>query len=270
VPENNLILGLAAGYHYGDVRPFLTSLERAGYRGELVLFVSETTRDLDRIGEHNVTVIPLERPAELEHLPYNALRYFLYLDFLKSSDRRFEHVLITDVRDVIFQLDPFDYQWTGGINCTLEDKRMTVGECPHNSHWVRGHLGEKAVTTIEDNYISCSGTTVAGHSSMLEYLQIMTEKLAPYSPGERMAGYDQGLHNHLAHTGQLPGLTFHDNSGPIITLGYTKGEPETDEEGFVLNTAGARAHMVHQYDRKPKLFKKIRSRYADYKTHVGA
>ena len=89
----------------------------------------------------------------------------------------------------------------------------------------------------------------------------MTVGLAPCTPGERMAGFDQGVHNHLAHTGQLPGLTFHDNSGPILTLGYTEGDPATDEDGFVLNTAGGRSHIVHQYDRKPELFKKIRRTY---------
>jgi len=263
VPENQLILGLAAGYHYGDVRPFLVSLERAGYRGECVLFVSETTRNLDRIGEHNVTLIHLEWPAGLKHLPYNALRYFLYLNFLKASDRHFERILITDVRDVVFQLNPFDYSWPEGINCTLEDKRMTIGECPHNSHWIRRHLGKKAWTTIKDSHISCSGTTMADHDSMLKYLETLTAKLTPYTPGERMAGYDQGVHNHLVHTGQFNELTFQDNFGPILTLGYTRGDPETDGKGFVLNEAGSRAHIVHQYDRKPELHKTIHRQYTD-------
>ena len=164
MPESQLVLGLAAGYHYGDVRPFLVSLERADYRGKLVLFVSKTTRDLDRIGEHNVTIIPLERAAGLEDIPYNALRYFLYLNYLKISGRRFERVLLSDVRDVIFQLNPFDYTWPDGINCTLEDRRVTIGKCPYNSHWIREHLGQKALAEIENKPISCSGTTVADRS----------------------------------------------------------------------------------------------------------
>ena len=188
MPESQLVLGLAAGYHYGDVRPFLISLERAGYRGKLVLFVSETTRDLDRINQHNVTVIPLDRAVGLEDIPYNALRYFLYLDYLKSSDHCFERILITDVRDVIFQLSPFDYPWPDGINCTLEDEHMTIGKCPHNSHWIRSHLGETALAEIKDNPISCSGTTIADHDSMLIYLKTLTAGLIPCTPGESMAG----------------------------------------------------------------------------------
>jgi hypothetical protein len=258
---NQLILGLAAGYHYGDIRPFLVSLERAEYQGELILFVSKTTRNLDLIGKHNVTIIQLERAAGLEEIPYNALRYFLYLDYLKSARRDFKRILISDVRDVIFQLNPFDFSWPKGINCALEDKRMTIGKCPYNSHWVRTYLGKKALAEIAENQISCSGTTIADHASMLIYLETLTARLTPYTPEKHMAGYDQGLHNYLVHTSQFPNLTFHDNSGPILTLGHTKENPKIDADGFILNTAGSRAHMVHQYDRKPDLHTNIREKY---------
>lgn len=260
--KSNCILGLAAGYHYGDVRPFLLSLEQSGYEGECVLFVSETTRDLDRMGQHNVRIIPLERPAGLEHLPYNALRYFLYLEYLKAEGRHFGRVLISDVRDVIFQCDPFDYSWAKGINCTLEDRRMTLGQCPHNGHWIRGHQGNEILAQIADEPISCSGTTVADHDGMVRYLETLTAALVPFTDSERMAGYDQGVHNVLIHTGRLAGVELHDNSGPVLTLGYTKGEPSLDDDGFVLNEQGERAVIVHQYDRKQQLFKAVRARFA--------
>jgi len=262
VSQNYLILGLAAGYHYGDVRPFLSSLEQSGYQGECVLFVSDTTRDLERMREHAVTVIPLERPESLAHLPYNALRYFLYLDYVNGSDKKYDRILVSDVRDVIFQRNPFDFPWSDGINCTLEDKRMTLGMCPHNAHWIRGHQGEGALDSVREKPISCSGTSVADHEGMIRYLETLTAGLVPFSDSERMAGYDQGLHNVLVHTGKLPSMTLHDNFGPILTLGYTRGEPPVDNEGFVLNESGERAHIVHQYDRKLELFKAIRRRFA--------
>ncbi len=260
--KSNCILGLAAGYHYGDVRPFLLSLEQSDYEGECVLFVSDTTRDLDRMAQHNVSIIPLERPAELAHISYNAFRYFLYLDYLKEQGREFGNVLISDVRDVVFQSEPFSFAWSSGINCTLEDKRMTLGQCPFNGHWIRGHQGKDALAAVADKPISCSGTTVADHVSMVHYLEMLTAHLVPFVEGEQMGGYDQGVHNVLIHTGQMGAVTLHDNSGPIMTLGYVKGEPACDEDGYVLNDKGERAVIVHQYDRKPELFKAIRQRYA--------
>jgi len=262
VERTNLILGLAAGYHYGDVRPFLASLAETGFEGECVLFVSNTTRNLDRIADHDVTIIPLERRPGLENVPFNALRYFLYLEFLSGVGHEYGKILISDVRDVIFQRDPFSYSWKEGINCTLEDRRMTIGECPHNSHWIREHLGEDALFTVSGAPISCSGTTVADHESMVRYLEIMTANLLPFKGGECIAGYDQGVHNVLVHTGALGDAALHDNAGPILTLGYTKGEPPYDKAGYILGEGGERAHIVHQYDRKPGLHKAVRDRYA--------
>lgn len=255
------ILGLAAGYHFGDVRPFLVSLARTGYSGRCVLFVSETTRDTDRMAELGAETIPFARSADLSHVPYNAYRYFLYREYLKKARTSLGAILLTDVRDVVFQRDPFDYPWSAGLNCTLEDRRMTLGACPHNAHWIRGHLGDEALALVSDKPISCSGTTVGGHDGMLGYLDALIARLLPFEGGERMAGYDQGVHNVLVHTGGID-ATLHDNAGPIMTLGYTRGEPDTDREGWVLNETGERAHIVHQYDRKPNLFKTIRQRDA--------
>jgi hypothetical protein len=97
---------------------------------------------------------------------------------------------------------------------------------------------------------------------MLGYLAAMTLRLLPFTPGERMAGYDQGVHNVLVHTGALENLTLHDNNGPVLTLAATEGEPEVDAQGLVRNARGRIPAMVHQYDRKPALFAHIRERHA--------
>jgi hypothetical protein len=261
VGSNDLILGLAAGYHYGDVLPFLRSLEMSGFEGRCVLFVSDTTRDLDRIGKLGAELIPLTRPDRLAHLPYNALRYFLYLDFLREADASVGRVLLSDVRDVVFQRDPFAFPWPAGLNCALEDQRMTLGACPHNSHWIRTHLGGDALDAVREAPISCSGTTVGDREAVVRYLEILTARLLPFNGGKRMAGYDQGVHNVLIRTGALGAPALHGNDGPILTLGYTRGEPATDDDGRVLNQSGEPAFIVHQYDRKPGLFRLIREQY---------
>lgn len=259
----NLILGLAAGYHYGDVRPFLASLDREAYAGDLVLFVSETTRDIERIRAHGTELAPMTRRPGLEDVPCNGLRYFLYLDWLADCGREYDRILICDVRDVVFQADPFAFAWPDGVSCALEDPSATVGSCPFNARWVREHLGLDALSAIADRPVSCSGTTIADQGAMLDYLGRMTGLLVPPTKGECMAGYDQGIHNHLIHTGRIPRLTLFDNhDGPILTLAQTRGEPAVSENGRILNAAGRVPPIVHQYDRKPSLFKLIREQYA--------
>lgn len=258
MPADTLILGLAAGYHYGDVRPFLVSLKRAGYTGGTVLFVSDTTRDTDRMRAHGATVIPFKRPGCLADVPYNGLRYFLYRDYLRATARSCSRILLSDVRDVVFQRDPFDFPWPDGLNAVLEDRRATVGSCPFNSRWVREHLGADALAAMADKPVSCSGTTVGDRAAVLHYLDAMTRLLHPPATGKGMAGYDQGVHNHLLHSGQVT-ASLHDNAGPILTLAQTQGEPAVDGQGRILNEAGVPALAVHQYDRKPALFKRVRA-----------
>lgn len=269
----DLIMGLAAGYHAGDVRPFLASLRCTGFTGRCVLFTSPTTRDTDRMADMGADILPFERPPALAHLPYNALRYFLYLDLLRQAQRPYDRVLITDVRDVIFQRDPFSFPWADGLNVTLEDARMTIGTCPYMTRWVTGHMGEAAWRALADKRISCSGTTVGDHAAMQDYLERLTGLLLPFSPAPPppdalpgaptgMAGYDQGVHNHLLHGGHLPKATVHDNAGPILTLGYKATPPVIDARGHILNDADLPAVMVHQYDRMPELFRTVRARYA--------
>lgn len=258
--ENDLVLGLAAGYHCGDVRPFLVSLAQSGFQGRCVLFVSNTTRDLKCMEELGAEVIPFDRPDRADHVPYNAWRYFLYRDYLAAHPECNGRILLSDVRDVIFQSDPFSHAWGAGLNVTLEDRRMTIGACPYATRWISGHLGESAWKTLRERNISCSGTTLADRKTMLEYLDVLTELLLPFTPGKGMNGYDQGVHNHIVHN-RLLQCSLHDNSGPILTLAYKKGEPETDADGDVLNDSGSKATIVHQYDRKPDLFRQIRTRY---------
>lgn len=271
--ENSLILGLAAGYHYGDVRPFIASLKETGFRGTCVLFVSPTTRDVKRIVSHGVDVVSFERSGDVAHLPYNGLRYLLYEKYLRSASRQYDKVLITDVRDVIFQKDPFAFPWAEGVNVTLEDASMRIGTCPYMTRWTSNHLGHAAWTSIAQERISCSGTTVADYESMLAYLEAMRPLLMSFTPAKQMAGYDQGVHNHLLYSGAFNSVSIHDNSGPILTLGYTQGEPECvgNTSGtqtnlpVVLNDAQDPAYIVHQYDRKPELFKSVRKKYAPAK-----
>ena len=259
--RNCLVLGLAAGYHEGDVRPFLASLGAGGFAGRCVLFVSRTTRGTSRMEEWGAEVRPFTRQGNAAHLPYNAYRYFLYLDFLRREGP-FERILLTDVRDVLFQGDPFAYPWAETVNATLEDRRMTIGACPYVTRWITGHLGDAAWKAIRDRPISCSGTTVAGHAAMVDYLERLTSLMLPFEPGRSMmAGYDQGIHNHLLHTGKLFDARFSDNGGPILTLAYAKDDPIVDAGGVILNDRGERPVIVHQYDRKPALHKLVRARY---------
>lgn len=260
--SDTLILGLAAGYHFGDVHPFLKSLQRSGFQGALVLFTSNTTRDSEHLAAHGATVVLGERSPELAQLPANAWRFFLYRDYLQQQTTAFRRILLTDVRDVIFQADPFSVPWPEGVCLFQEDSRVSLGRCEHTAHWVQGHLGSDILQELAPWPLLCSGTTIADQAGMLRYLELMTAWLLPFTPGWRMAGYDQGVHNLLARRGALAPLHIFDNNGPVLTLGHKREPPEMDTAGLVLQDSGQPAVLVHQYDRHPALFARLRELYA--------
>ena len=135
-------------------------------------------------------------------------------------------MLFTDVRDVVFQADPFAHPWPGGVSAVLEADGVTVGGCPWTSRWLRRHLGQDALARVADRPLSCSGTVLAPFVAMVDYLERMTALLVPFTPGPDMAGYDQGAHNLLVHGaapgGPLPEVHFTDNAGPVLTLGHRR------------------------------------------------
>lgn len=259
--RRDIILGLAAGYHSGDLRPFAASLHRSGFAGRCVLFVSASTTGAGSLAAFGIEAVAFERPPDQAHVPYNAWRYFLYRDVLRATPDC-GLVLLTDVRDVVFQADPFSFDWPEGFCAMLEDPSATVGSCAHTSRWVRGHLGEAALADLAGFPLSCSGVSLAPARLMRAYLERLCARLLPFTPGPRMAGYDQGVHNLVLRRDPPGPVHFLGNDGPVLTLGSKPDDPAVDADGLVRNDAGQPAVLVHQYDRKPALFAHIRRHYA--------
>lgn len=258
----DVILGLAAGLSFADLRPFLASLAQTGSNARLVLFTTATTSGIERIRAAGAETVAFALPRERAGLPLQAWRYFLYRDWLAARAGRLCRVLLTDTRDVFFQRDPFAFAWPGGLNLVLEHPEPPLGGNEHTARWVRGHFGEAALAEIAERTVSCSGTVLADAGAAMGYLEAMCDALVPFAGGARMAGYDQGVHNRLLYTGRLGRAALHDLCGPVLTLATHPGEPLPGPDGLIRNESGNIPCIVHQYDRKPNLHAFVRERFA--------
>jgi hypothetical protein len=265
-PDKTLVMGLAANYLPSTIAIFLASLDAAGFRGTLVLFVTgEMARHRLPHTKYRLQLAKAAIPARLRGMSWNAVRYYFYLDYLKSPGRAFEDIFLTDTRDVFFQRDPFASPTGGELLVTFEDASKVIGSCSINSMWILNRFGRKVYERLKTQRISCSGTTRGTRTGMLAYLCSMCAQLYPYLPAPYMEGYDQGVHNRIVHEHQVKGIVCVDNAGPILTLHYTDDRAiRIDDDGQVLNTAGAVAHVVHQFDRKPRLVALARERFGDF------
>lgn len=263
----NLVIGLAAQYSYKDLAPFVESLRRTGYEGDVVWFVSEidnnALQQLERQGvmcipyrqEHPFfaadTGLPIHIPTELAQKPLspNSLRYVFYRAFLKLHPNRYRWVLHSDTRDVIFQRDPFAYYDKPGLYCFMEDLACRIKDNKHNSYWIRFGFGEEMAAKMAHEPIVCSGVTLGSVQEFEAYLDKMVQYVVKLP---NTGGLDQGIHNYLLFTSQIKGArVVEDDEGMVTTLTTFKpfSKIRFNDKGQLLNNHGEVLGIVHQYDR---------------------
>ena len=264
----NLVLGAIKGLEFDDLKPFLHSLFQTGFDGKVVFYVGQasqpTCKALDDMG---VEILTVDEYNTFTATPINALRYFIYEQYLQGLEALPERILLADVRDVVFQRNPFEIDLGGGLCCFLESDEMTLATCLANSGWIACAYGKEVLGRIGGQKISCSGTTIGTGPAIRAYLAAMTAGLRAID--ERtpnimhvISGIDQCVHNYLLYSDALPGTRLYSNEfGPILTLNYVAPESiRLDENHLVVNQAGEPYHVVHQYDRHKELAARVLER----------
>jgi hypothetical protein len=211
-------------------------------------------------------------------------RFHLMKLWLQFYGYQYEYVFMSDIRDVVFQKDPFD--WThlaingitreGGSKIEnalypiLENGWFSISSHGINAAWIRDAFGQDVLDEIGGEKISCSGTTFASVEKAHEYLEKMIlflhqlyNKHGPDYFNEYI--FDQGVHNYILYKATWEDkekIIFLQNAkSPVITLAAF-GEYKTDDAGqTVLNDDMSVVNVVHQYDRMSRLLHSWSNRY---------
>lgn len=292
VHEQNLILGMAEDLEWEVLRPFVESLRRTSFAGEVRLFTAGSSeRTLRLLHDHGLVVdrfarlrvgrgvrvfqplrsagvaraySPLLRATSLRASALLAAplsvpsvsRYLRYYRLLSGVPRsRYRNVMLTDLSDVYFQSDPFAFEIGTGVNCFLEDTRETLSSEPANRFWLVAAYGEQVLADLGSRTISCSGVTIGSYEAILAYLRIMVNSLVHLR--YQWAGIDQAVHNYLIYEGLVPGVKLVANGeGPVLTLGIVPSA----EVAAALPDGYDKVPILHQYDRHPQLQEILLSR----------
>jgi hypothetical protein len=183
-----------------------------------------------------------------------SLRYLHYLEFLEGAASA-DLIMISDVRDVVFQSDPFERASASELRVFLEPEHVRLGENAFNSRWLRNLYGAQVISEIGDGVVSCSGTTIGTRSGMMRYLTKMVAEIR----SKRMAlgSHDQGIHNYLVRQGALdPVEIVKNDAGEVFTMGEVKSFA-LNERDHVINAAREAPAVLHQYDRHVDLARRI-------------
>lgn len=200
-----------------------------------------------RLGpEHAAPELRLQLEFHLEGLV--ALRWLHFYDVVLELDG-IDALLLTDVRDVVFQADPFAAP-VSGLELFAEERPATIGSESYNRRWMCQQYGVQALAKYADCQVSCCGTVIGDRESILHYLSEMRVEIR--SKRMPLSG-DQGVHNYLIWSGRLKEHTLVENGwGRVATVGGMKAVLR-DDDGLVTNRDGTRPAVVHQYDRHPDL-----------------
>ena len=271
-PED-LILGTVEHYDFYEFRQFLISLRQTSFRGHICLFVGPgiSCGTVRKIRQYDVEVVPYsggfpfvadphaDAPKSLpEPIHIYNYRHFLYYDYLLKHGRKFHNVLLTDVRDVVFQQDPFEFPMSDRIHVAMENPDIPVGACPWTSQWLLAGYAPEVLERLKDKEMSCAGTTLGPVSHMMRYLKLMLAEIAGMK--DPFACADQAAHNLLLHHGKLDPIKKLANfEGPILTVG---SEPryKLNEDNELVNRDGSKIAIIHQYDRHPELLRLFEKR----------
>ena len=243
--SKNLVLGAAFGYGVEKVKPFVLSLRRH-YDGIIVFVVEHVTDELAEFyQEHDIYTCVPEGPVNRGYANVDRFRY--YLDCLENFDD-IDNVMLTDIRDVVFQSNPFDHYPKHDIELFAEPE--VFGKCNHNGPWYTGLYGAQQLDKIKDEYVLCAGTTLGKFDTMVQYITVLIEEIAKLEQAGLAHGTcDQAVHNHIVYTGRFSDYRInHNGQGLVSTMHHSK-TLTFDRQGRLLNNDGTPTPVVHQYDR---------------------
>jgi hypothetical protein len=262
----NIVIGAALSYSEDKMRNFILSFRQYNKEDKLVLLVNdESAENLKAMAEkHSIDFIRynLSKKAQL-----NNSRFMFFHKYLK--EHRFNNVLISDTRDVVFQGNPFDKLPERYLYCFCEDSGSTIGTEEFNSYWIRNLYGPERLEEIAPQPIVCAGTILGSYGPMMMFLEVILDEF--YSLDESVFlkhPIDQGIVNNLCHTpfASLIPITLKNNGDIVATVGLTAkenvGKDKMLIQDNVMKLNDLTSTIVHQYNRDDGLQRFFDSLYA--------
>lgn len=294
----DLIIGGASGYEWKDVRNWINSIRRTGFKGDVALVGTNFSKELqDKLTSEGVLFKAygvrqengdvVSPTTDAPHVQ----RFFFIWEFLESTHEFYRYVVTTDTRDVIFQRDPTGWLEEHLYMNTLvasSEGMMYVNE-PWGYDNLKDTFGPFFQNKMQHNTIYNVGV-LAGTARNVNSLLLLIYQM---SLGRPVKVVDQAVYNMiLTDSAYIDNTAFTTNKDAwAIQLGTTldavkAGAGDLGQRhvsvaspseygyedvspvilygtGIVNNREGATFNIVHQYDRIPELKKIIDLKYGD-------
>jgi hypothetical protein len=287
--KKDLLIGAADLYDWSKIKVWATSIRESGFDGDIILLTYRVGDDVvENAKKLNVDVYQIEHDSfgnKIVHVDRgrdtqcHQLRFFHAWQFLATDEnwKNYRNVLMTDVRDVYFQKNPFTFldSWSKDLFFPFLKKIVASSEALSYKHevWGADNMLQGFGPLVHEQskeWIIYNVGVVAGNAEAMMglFLILYSMTVGRYIPS------DQSAYNILVNQSPLKFNCFgHDNDWACqcgTTLDPNKshydkflkeGKPKI-VNGKVMNVFNEEFYIVHQWDRVPELQQLIEKKYA--------
>lgn len=245
-PGDDAVLGYAVGYGVPEIAPFVRSL-RAVFAGRVILVVDRTPTLLAWLSAHRIEAV-IAADQLMHWAPHPVVTRFAVYARILQERPDIRNVVITDVRDVVFQGDPFAVPDLD-LQFFIEAEQWRLADHAFNLKHLTAVVGEGLARDLGRRACICVGVVAGSSAAVARFCRMILLLCAiPRSSAGGAFGADQAACNLIAHL-NLVGGEVRANYGRVATIGLTAPERLRIEDGLILNPDGGASPIVHQYDR---------------------
>lgn len=299
--KKDLIIGGASGYTWDQLKYWVNSIQLTGFAGDVVLVATNITKEtIDKLTSKGV-ILELygvkddqgNFKAHTKGAPH-VERFFYIWNYIRQNADKYDYVITTDTRDVVFQTNPSvwleETVYSGREAIVASSEGMKYEDEPWSDNNLREAFGPYFHNLYKSNPIFNVGT-IAGETQYVLDLLFMIFQLSinrpipivdqavfniiiqqqPYKDIMKFTYNSDGWAIQLGTTieaiksgaGDI-GMSVAQNPSNMI-LYQTKYFDEQPKliDGFVVNEKGQKFVIVHQYDRTHAWRDAIMEKYND-------
>lgn len=256
----DLLISAIANYYPDKIRIYIESLHKSGFSGDKVMICYNIPNEtIDYLKSYGWECYGMELHG---HPHMRRLIDMWY--FLQNDDRKWNHIITTDVRDIVWQTNPSEW-----LTQNLPTPILVASECIKNNDepWAKKNIhegfGPIFWETIKDNVVGNVGVMVAKYQHMIDLLMI--NWLVSQAGDTRHFTDQSALNLILNNTLIKDNITLSsDFALQVDSLKNPKRleKKEIDTKDGLLMNGDTPYVLVHQYDRIPSLNKLIEDQYS--------
>jgi hypothetical protein len=279
--QKDLIIGGCTNYGINQLKPWVLSInEVTDDNVKKVMCVGNATQETrDWLVEQGFEIVDMPQA----NIPVHVLRFLSIYEYLRQTWTRYRYVVTTDVKDVYFQSNPFEWLsknvGLNNIQLVAGSEGMLYKDEPWGNDNLLQAYGTYIHSLFKDNEIYNVGT-IGGTS---EYVKDLVFNIFSNATNRPIPIVDQAVYNVLLQTQPYKDITYFASQShgwacqagttvdpskinqfrPFLTESepiFEDGLVKTGEDSYICSK-GTPFVIVHQYDRVPEWKKFIQEKY---------